>query len=49
MVHEARKSKLALFGGEKAVQLPEEDMFTWPIVTREHEEAVLEVIRNRAM
>ena len=49
MVPDARKCKLALFGGEKAVQLPEEDMFTWPIVTKEHEEAVLDVIRNRTM
>jgi len=49
MNHKVQKTKLALLGGEKAVQLPDEDMFTWPIVTREHEEAVLEVIRNRNM
>lgn len=37
--------KLALLGGEKAVALGQGDMFTWPIVTREHEEAVLKVLR----
>lgn len=44
-----QKSKLALLGGEKAVQLPDENMFTWPIVTKEHEDAVLDVIRTRNM
>ncbi|MBI2438208.1 MAG: DegT/DnrJ/EryC1/StrS family aminotransferase [Lentisphaerae bacterium] len=42
-------SKLALFGGSKAVTRPERDMFTWPIVTKEDERAVLEVLRQRTM
>lgn len=42
-------SQLALFGGPKAVQTQPDDMFTWPIVTREDEEAVLEVLRRGAM
>lgn len=40
---------LALLGGPKAVQADPGDMFTWPIVTREDEEAVLDVLRNRKM
>ncbi|MGI6082339.1 MAG: DegT/DnrJ/EryC1/StrS family aminotransferase [Limnochordia bacterium] len=42
-------SKLALYGGPKAVQTPPGDIFTWPIVTKEDEEAVLEVLRRGAM
>ncbi len=42
-------SELALFGGEKAVKTVNPDMFTWPIVTKEDEDAVLDVLRNRAM
>lgn len=44
--------KLALFGGPKAVAgsvMGNTDMFKWPIVTSEDEEAVLEVLRNGAM
>lgn len=37
--------KLALKGGKKAVTTPPGDLFTWPIVTKEVEEAVLEVLR----
>lgn len=44
-----QNSKLALLGGEKAVQVPDADMFTWPIVTDKHEQAVLDVIRGRNM
>src|SRR5688572_13612356 len=40
---------LALFGGPKAVTDEEPDLFHWPIVTREDEEAVLAVIRAGAM
>ncbi|MFH1477306.1 MAG: DegT/DnrJ/EryC1/StrS family aminotransferase [Verrucomicrobiota bacterium] len=43
------KSKLALLGGPKAVTQQERDMFTWPIITREDEKAVLEVLHNRSM
>ncbi len=43
------KSNLALFGGAKAVQSDSSDMFTWPIVTKEDEDAVLEVLRRGDM
>ena len=39
-------SKLALFGGEKAVKTVNEDMTKWPIITQEEEAAVLDVLRN---
>ncbi|MCL6520574.1 MAG: DegT/DnrJ/EryC1/StrS family aminotransferase [Armatimonadetes bacterium] len=42
-------SKLALFGGEKAVKSNDRDIFTWPIVTKEDEAAVLEVLQRGAM
>ncbi|MBQ9984862.1 MAG: DegT/DnrJ/EryC1/StrS family aminotransferase [Oscillospiraceae bacterium] len=42
-------SKLALLGGEKFVKKEAGDMFKWPIVTKEDEEAVLEVLRAGAM
>jgi dTDP-4-amino-4,6-dideoxygalactose transaminase len=42
-------SKLAINGGPKAVQLEAGDIFTWPIITKEDEEAVLEVLRARKM
>jgi len=45
----AGKSKLALLGGPKAVTQQERDMFTWPIITKEDEKAVLEVLHNRSM
>jgi dTDP-4-amino-4,6-dideoxygalactose transaminase len=41
--------KLALLGGPKAVTLEPKDMFTWPIVTKEDEKAVLEVLRAGRM
>ncbi len=43
------KSKLALLGGPKSVQSDPGDIFNWPIVTPEHEEAVLEVLRRGGM
>ncbi len=43
------KSKLALLGGPKSVQSEPGNIFTWPIVTLEHEEAVLEVLRRGGM
>ncbi len=43
------KKKLALFGGDKAVGSEQGDMFTWPIVTARHEQAVLEVLRGGRM
>jgi len=42
-------SELALLGGPKAVQSDSGDMFTWPIVTEEDEQAVLEVLRRGGM
>jgi dTDP-4-amino-4,6-dideoxygalactose transaminase len=40
---------LALRGGPKAVTADPGDLFTWPIVTDEDEQAVLEVLRAGAM
>jgi dTDP-4-amino-4,6-dideoxygalactose transaminase len=42
-------SELALLGGPKAVQTDPGDMFDWPIVTPEVEEAVLQVLRAGKM
>jgi len=42
-------SKLALLGGTKAVTLAAKDMFTWPIISREDEKAVLDVLHKRSM
>lgn len=42
-------SKLAIFGGDKAIKSDPGDMFKWPIITSEDEEAVLEVLRRGAM
>ncbi len=41
--------KLALFGGPKAVRTDPGDMFVWPIITKEDEDAVLDVLQRRAM
>lgn len=41
--------KLAIHGGEKAVQTPTGDLFHWPIITPEDEEAALDVLRRGAM
>ncbi|MCK4293129.1 MAG: DegT/DnrJ/EryC1/StrS family aminotransferase, partial [Planctomycetes bacterium] len=43
------KTKLALLGGEKSVKSEQADIFTWPIVTDRHEQAVLEVMRAGKM
>ncbi|HOG51325.1 MAG TPA: DegT/DnrJ/EryC1/StrS family aminotransferase, partial [Lentisphaeria bacterium] len=45
----ACNQKLALFGGPKTITLPPGDIFTWPIITQEDEDAVLDVLRKRAM
>ena len=42
-------SKLAINGGPKAVQTDRGDIFTWPIITEEDEQAILEVLRERKM
>jgi len=46
---EEMSSELALFGGLKAVQSEPGDIFTWPIITKEIEDAVLEVLRAGKM
>ena len=43
------KSPLAILGGPKAVQTDPGDIFAWPIITQEDEDAVLEVLRRGAM
>ena len=40
---------LALLNGNKTIKNNNSEMFNWPIVTKEHENAVLEVLRNRSM
>src|SRR5665213_1122917 len=42
-------SPLALFGGPPAVTANDPDLFKWPIVTREDEEATLDVLRRGKM
>jgi len=44
-----RSSVLAVNGGPKAVQTDPGDIFRWPIITKEDEEACLEVLRAGAM
>ncbi|MFP4027384.1 MAG: DegT/DnrJ/EryC1/StrS family aminotransferase [Candidatus Brocadiia bacterium] len=48
-VMDVEKEELALFGGPKAVDIDPEDIFTWPIVTDEDREAVLDVLNRGAM
>ena len=43
------KNKLALFGGEKAVESEQKDIFRWPVITDQHEQAVLKVLRAGQM
>ncbi len=42
-------SKLALLGGEKAVKTEVGDMFKWPILNKEMEDAVLDVLSKGSM
>ena len=42
-------AELALFGGPKEIQIDGGDIFRWPIITADDEEAVLEVLRRGAM
>lgn len=42
-------SKLAILGGPKAVVKDPGDMFTWPLITKEAEDAVLDVLRKGSM
>ena len=41
--------QLALLGGDKSVKSGTSDIFTWPIVTDRHEQAVLDVLRAGQM
>ncbi len=43
------ETKLAIQGGEKAVKAEDGNIFTWPIVTSEDEQAVLDVLRATNM
>lgn len=45
----ATQRQLALHGGPKSVQTDATDIFQWPIITQEDEEAVLDVLRRGAM
>ena len=45
-VASSTKSSLAILGGPKAVTKDPADMFTWPIITAEDEEAVLAMLRR---
>ena len=45
----AVQNKLALLGGEPCVTGDHRELFHWPIVTQEHEDAVLEVLRSGRM
>lgn len=42
-------SKLAILGGQRTVQTEPGDMFAWPIITKEIEDAVLGVLRTGNM
>ncbi|HRX42216.1 MAG TPA: DegT/DnrJ/EryC1/StrS family aminotransferase [Clostridia bacterium] len=42
-------SELALFGGPKAITKDPGDLFKWPIITKEDEDAVLDVLRSGSM
>lgn len=42
-------SELALFGGPKSVTADYDSMFEWPIITKEDEDAVMDVLRRGAM
>jgi len=45
----AATEKLALLGGPKAITSEYDDLFRWPIVTEEDEQAMLEVLRAGSM
>ena len=41
--------KLALFGGPKAATTDPQELIKWPLITKEDEDAVLEVLRSGNM
>lgn len=49
MAKEQTSCKLAILGGTKAVNIGNNDIFKWPIVTKEHEKAVCDVLNDRNM
>ena len=40
--------KLAIFGGKPAIENPPKELFKWPIITKEDEEAYLQVLRDNS-
>ena len=44
-----KSQKLAILGGPKTIQAEEPELFHWPIVDKEDEQAVLEVLRTGSM
>ena len=42
-------SELALLGGDRTISDDPGDLFTWPIITKDDEDAVLEVLRGGGM
>ncbi len=43
------KDKLALLNGDKTISKNQDEMFKWPIITEEHEKAVVRVMREENM
>lgn len=43
------EKSLAIFGGQKTISCYYEDLFNWPIVTKEDEDGVLDVLRRGGM
>jgi len=41
--------QLALLGGNKTIEKENEELFKWPIITQEHEDAVIRVMREENM
>lgn len=49
MTASGKNSVLAALGGRPCITQPEKDLFTWPIITIEDEEAVLRILRKGEM
>ena len=45
----AMNGKPVILGGAPVIENPPADLFNWPVVTKEHEDAVLDVLRRGAM
>ena len=48
-VQNEHQCALALFGGSPSVTNRDEELFSWPIITAEDEEAAVDVLRKKAM